>query len=77
LLLLDAEIIAPLFLREALMDPIIVDWRYIVIGLGVLDAIIYLWHHILMEEIWEECRDLAENNRDMMVKIEVLKAGRR
>ncbi len=59
------------------MDFITIDWRYILTGLAILFALSLWWNGILMEEIWEDCEDLARENGDMKVKIEVLKAGRR
>jgi hypothetical protein len=76
-LILDADISTPLFLREALMDFITMDWRYILTGLATLFGLALWWNGILMEEIWDDCMDLARGNRNMKVKIEVLKAGRR
>lgn len=59
------------------MDFITMDWRYILTGLAILFGLALWWNGILMEEIWDDCMDLARQNRNMKVKIEVLKAGRR
>lgn len=54
-----------------------IDWRYIITGLAILNALAIWWNDILMQEIREDCEDLTRENGDMKVKIEVLKAGRR
>jgi hypothetical protein len=56
---------------------IILNWKYIVGGLGVLFILSLWWNNILLEEIWEDCMYLAKENGNLKTKIEVLKAGRR
>jgi hypothetical protein len=54
-----------------------IDWRHIITGLAILNALALWWNNIVMQEIQEDCGDLLAENRTLKASVEVLKAGRR